>query len=162
MAKPRQWKCTACSNDFLSGNWLGCQGDPTRAHEVEAKTYYSIHDELNITVRCDKNVMAGITLVNIAGKDARFRGGKHTTSDPETQEVLDNKPYLLSQERYVEMRSTPELTVGRLRGQLEEKNALLQQARDEARRLREDIKNAENAKPAEEKPRSRSRQQPAA
>lgn len=138
------WKCTVCEKEFHTGQWLGCNGNATLEHRVPAKTYFAREGSLSVTIRHDRSMMGGSgERVSIAGKDAHFLGGTFATTDPETQEVLDRKGYLISKEQYVEMNTPDNMKNARLKATIEEQNKLLEAAKQEAAELRLKLKEKE-------------------
>lgn len=164
--KSRNWVCIRCAEKFNSGQWLGCSDDPTLAHEVETKTYYAREERLTVSIRPDTRVIIGNTPTPIPGKMAHFLGGVYVTTDPEEQEVLDTRPYLLSREQYEEARLNDQQKIARLKSRSAETNSLLAEARRTIDQLKADnarLANAvgvavqQGAAPTESKPKAKAK-----
>lgn len=102
----RIWNCAECDEKFVSGKWLGCDGDLTKAHKVEAKVYYSPFPGLCLAWKMDR---AGFdnkgNKFSVPGKTAMFAGGTYKTSDPEEQQHFEEKvTYLLTPDQFEELR----------------------------------------------------------
>ncbi len=102
----RIWNCAECDEKFVSGKWLGCDGDLTKAHKVEAKVFYSPFPGLCLAWKMDR---AGFdnkgNKFSVPGKTAMFAGGTYKTSDPEEQQHFEEKvTYLLTPDQFEELR----------------------------------------------------------
>src|SRR5438128_9158721 len=110
----KTFTCSACGETVPIGKWLGCFGDPSREHKVEAKTYYTEHDGLQVSVIPEHRMMVeGGNLLFIPGVSAFFVGGQYTTDSPEIQHVLDQKPYMQTKDQYIDQRLAPKDREGR-------------------------------------------------
>src|SRR5689334_18651832 len=112
-AAPKVLTCTLCG-DFEYGRWFGCQGDITKEHEVEPKTYYS---EFNAYTVC---IVPGRKMLDEAGNVhftndvvAQFTNGQYETTSPRIQAKLDVDPSLQTHDQYVAQRTPPALTAAR-------------------------------------------------
>jgi len=125
--KKPEYECTECGDEFSSPRYDGCGGDESLRHKIEPKTFYSRNNSLIICWKEDRRFTDKAGNFNyIPGSDARFIGGAFTTSDPECQEVLTRKGYLLSREKYEHIRLTPELREARLKATVEQQRGLLE------------------------------------
>ena len=119
--------CTQCNQDFKSGGWYGCEGNPARKHAVERRTFYSESDRYQVQVIVETRIIgAGGNLVHVPGKIVEFIGGTFMTTDPEIQEVLEREAPM-TKERYMDLRMTPELKAGRDRRIIDEQTELIAQ-----------------------------------
>lgn len=138
-AKKPEYECTECEEKFSPPRYDGCGGDESLRHKVEPKTFYSRNDGLIICWKEDRRFADKSGNFNyIPGQNAKFIGGTFTTSDPECQEVLARKGYLLTREKYEHIRMTPELREGRLKATVAEQRDLLEASQARVRELEEE------------------------
>lgn len=97
--------CKRCSKPFKAPNFLCVDG---RRHEVEPKTYYAFHSNLQTVVSPERVITIGGDGRMIAARLVEFHRGAFITADPEDQIALDelfSKGGLLTaeqwQERYI-------------------------------------------------------------
>lgn len=97
--------CKRCDKPFKAPNFLCADG---KRHQVEPKTYYAAHANLNTVVSPERIIQVGGDGRMIAARLVEFHRGAFTTSDPEDQIALDDlfsKGGLLTaeqwQERYI-------------------------------------------------------------
>lgn len=130
--------CVNCEKSFKSGNWYNCQGNPTRKHVVESRTFYSAHDRECVNV-VPQTAMIGHQgeKINVPGIIVTFNGGTWSTTDPEVQEVLARE-CPMTKEQYMNMRMTPELKAGRDRKLISDQQELIDQLKTRNQELEEE------------------------
>jgi hypothetical protein len=139
------YTCTYCHATFQSGEWTGCLGSAFRAHQVEPKTYHSLHDNYQLMATKETRAVdpkTGTSML-IPGKSCVFAGGHYTTTDPELQEQLEPLVAigeLVSLEVFTESKLTESQKTARAKTTVAEQSKLLEQQKAELERLKEENK----------------------
>jgi len=117
--------CVNCEKSFKVGAWYNCEGNPTRKHVVESKTYYSDSDRFQVNAVPQTSMIGNQgERINIPGMIVTFMNGTYATTDPELQEVLDRRAPM-PKDAWMEKRLTPELRTGRDRAIISQQQALI-------------------------------------
>ena len=131
---PEYFDCTECEKKYKHGNYASCGVAADGRHRVPSKTYYSASDRLCISWKTDRTVIDPTgqgQAIRIPGADAKFIGGTYVSSDPEEQKVLDGKPYLQTEEQWLDSHTKPELKVARQKAVIGEQKALIDKLRED-------------------------------
>lgn len=138
-----------CEQKFKQGQYLGCMGDPTLEHKVEAQAYHAksvdgVHPcNLQVKVRTGRiGLDSNSQKFVVPDKFAVFQGGRYVTQDPEVQLFLETScaPDLCSREEWEEIGMTQQMKDHRLRAKLSEKDTLLAKQNEELQRLRAQVR----------------------
>jgi hypothetical protein len=140
--------CVNCEEKFKSGAWYNCQGNPTRKHVVESRTFYSPHDRECVNVVPQSSMIGNQgERITLAGIIVTFFGGTYSTTDPQVQEVLERE-CPMTKEQYMNARMTPELKAGRDRKVISDQQELIDKLKAENEELKSKPK-ASKAAPAD-------------
>ena len=128
--------CVNCEEKFKAGAWYNCQGNPTRKHVVESKTFYSPHDRECVNVVPQTSMIGNQgERINLPGIIVTFFGGTYSSTDPQVQEILERE-CPMTKERYMNDRMTPELKAGRDRLLISDQQELIDKLKSENEELK--------------------------
>lgn len=132
----KTYLCVNCEKEFKAGAWYNCQGNPSRKHVVENRTFYSAHDK-EVVNAVPQTAFLGASgeRVSVPGIIVTFEGGQYHTTDPELQEVL-SRTNPMPKDVYIEMRMTPELKSGRDRKVISDQQELINKLKEENEQLK--------------------------